>query len=287
MALSQHRLQPPNKGLTKSQLISILYHDIFDYPLNEYEMTRWKAGKRVKLVKKVNISKKNDQYYVKGRDCLVKVKKIRLKESLRKYKLAKKVEKVLRLFPTVQMVGVTGSLAMSNASKQSDIDLMVVVTSGYLWLTRLLVLLTLKFLGIPLRKAKETDEQDKICLNMWMDERNLEIYNKNIFTAHELAQIIPLVNKNSTYESLLVINKWILDYWPKAVVLIPKVNLRNPKSKSKPSSLIEVIVYKFQHYYMKDKITNETVTLNRAFFHPRDWSIEVVNKLNKLGVIEI
>src|SRR3989344_1258336 len=159
MALSQHRLQPPNKDLTKSQLISILYHDIFDYPLSEYEIARWKAGKRVKLVKKADISKKNDQYYVKGRDGLVKAKKIRLKESLRKYKLAKSVGKILRMFPTVQMVGITGSLAMSNASKQSDIDLIVIVTSGYLWTTRLLALLTLKILGIPLRKAKETDEE--------------------------------------------------------------------------------------------------------------------------------
>ncbi len=37
--------------LGKKELISIIYHDIFDYPLTIFELIKWSAGNKVKLSK--------------------------------------------------------------------------------------------------------------------------------------------------------------------------------------------------------------------------------------------
>jgi hypothetical protein len=114
-----------------------------------------------------------------------------------------------------------------------------------------------------------------------MDESDLVIKKRNFFTAHEIAQIVPLVNKNKSYESFLYKNKWILEYWPGAVGIMGKELRIKEKKIGKPFihnslffilRLTEAFAYKLQYLYMRSKMTRETVTPTRAFFHPFDWS---------------
>ena len=68
---------------------------------------------------------------------------------------------------------------------------------------------------------------------MWLDESDMvwQRKDRNIYTAHEIAQIVPLINKDKTYEKFLSHNRWILDFWPNAVKIrklqVPNVTKRN------------------------------------------------------------
>lgn len=185
--------------------ISIRYHDIFDYKLTKPEAIKWQY-----INQKVTVSG------IKNKGRLQ-----REKYSQAKLLLATKAAEIISKIPTVKFVGITGALAMNNASRDSDIDLMIITKSGFLWTTRLFVYLLICLFGIQTRKPKYNLQKDMLCLNMWMDEHLLEWNKKdrNIYTAHEIAQIVPLVNKNNVYEKFLWQNKWILTYWPNAVAV--------------------------------------------------------------------
>jgi len=261
-----------------SEKASVIYHNIFDYPLMKNELSMWKCGKNIKG--KIKIIHKDNFYFLKGREVIIKKRKENEKYSKGKLKLARKAAKLISKIPTTKFVGITGALAMRNASRDSDIDLMIVTTNNTLWTSRLLVYGLLLISGFKLRVPNSKNEKNRLCLNMWMDESDLVWKNKdrNIYTAHEIAQIVPIVNKNKTYEKLLWKNKWILDFWPNAI----KISNRGFSTNSSQStlSLLEIVIFKIQYLHMSKRITREVVTPTRALFHPNDWGKIVAKKLS-------
>lgn len=263
-------LKSNKQSLTSLEITSQKYHDIFDYKLTKKEAVRWQyKNQRIKISKAWPTS-------------LVKDKLQREKYSKNKLVIAKKAANLIAKISTVKFVGITGALAMNNAGKDSDIDLMIVTKVNTLWLTRLLVYLLICIFGIQTRKPKQNIEKDKLCLNMWLDENDLVWGKKdrNIYTAHEIAQVVPLVNKDKTYEKFLYLNKWILNYWPNAVS-VPYALSYKPYAAN-TIKLFEKLAFKIQLWYMSNKITREIVTPTRAIFHPNDWGKVVTSKLSVL-----
>jgi len=265
--------------LGKRELVSIIYHDIFDYPLTIFELIKWNAGDKVKLLKNqdVKVVGKRGYFSIKDREGLILKRFMRKRISTRKVVIAKRAAKILSFIPTIKMVAVTGALAMENANEEADIDLMIITSKDTLWTTRLFTLLLLDILRIPRRKYGDRNQKDKLCLNIWLDENNLAWRKRNIFTAHEIAQIKPLVNKEEAYEKFISKNKWIVDYWPNAV----KIQNYSRQTNLRPSlfTIFEPLTRKFQLWYMKDKVTREVVTPTRALFHPIDWGDIIASKL--------
>ena len=265
--------------LSEAEKLSIYYHNLFDYPLNFSDLIKWSAGVHSGINNPAPIiNYKEGFYFLEGREGLIYKRVLRERTSRRKLKIAKRTGRILSLLPAVRMVAVTGSLAMNNSSDGSDIDLMIVTKKGNLWTTRLLVHLVLQALLIPVRRAGRRDERDKLCLNMWLDEGDVVWRERNLYTAHEIAQIVPLVNKESTYEKFLFKNRWIFKFWPNAVKIV------NYKLKTENSSrvlnIFELTAYKLQCLYMKSKVTREVVTPTRALFHPQDWGKVVLSRLS-------
>ena len=157
--------------LTSAEKFAVYYHNIFEYPLSFSELVKW-TPKYDKPIN-VKVESKNDYYFISGREGLVYKRLIRQRYSNKKMDLAKKASKVISIVPSVKMIGITGSLAMNNASENSDIDLLVIAKRGTLWQTRLLVYILLKLLNYPIRIPGNVKEKDKLCLNMWMDESDL------------------------------------------------------------------------------------------------------------------
>ena len=247
------------------------YHLLFNYPLDKEELEKWQAGNKSEI--------RNPKYETISKKINSQTKKKRRATSLKKLKIARRAAKVLETIPTIKMIAVTGSLAMLNAREESDIDLMIITAKDTLWTTRIIASLLLTVSELRLRRAGDKDEKDKLCLNIWLDEGDLKWRKKNIFTAHEICQIVPLVNKNKIYEKFLWENNWVLDYWPKAVE-IKRLNIKNQNDKSK-FKIIEKLVFWIQYQYMKPKITRETVTPSRALFHPIDWSARLEKELGR------
>lgn len=274
--------------LKKESIASVYYHSLFDYPLTYDELSKWKLSNSSNYFNKTPaiIEFKNGFYFVKGKKATIKLRTRNEKASIKKLKVASIASMLITLVPGVLMVGVTGSLAMRNAGYDSDIDLMVITKKDILWTTRLLVYLLLKIGKYQIRVPGKKDEKNKLCLNIWLDESALSWKKKNLYTAHEIAQVIPLINKENTYQKFIHKNKWILSYWPNAIRLpVKNISFQNTNIPSKAFSLIcafmEPFFYVIQKMYMKPKITREKVSQNRAVFHPRDLSEEVLQKFKK------
>lgn len=261
-----------------SEKASVIYHNIFDYPLTKDELSIWKCGKNIKS--NIEIIHKNNFYFLKDREMVIGKRKEYEKYSKGKLKLARKAAKLISKIPTIKFVGITGALAMKNASKNSDIDLMTVTANNTLWTSRLLVYGLLLISGFKLRVPNGKNEKNRLCLNIWLDENDLVWRKKdrNIYTAHEIAQIIPIVNKDKTYEKLLWENRWILDFWPNAIKISNKGFSTN--NLQSVLSLFENVMFKIQYLHMSKRITREVVTPTRALFHPNDWGEIVEKKLS-------
>lgn len=277
--------------LRSSNLLTVLYHDIFDYPLTLKELEIWKSVKKIKSNKK---TKSVDGYFfVKGKGGIVKKRLQKERYSKKKIQIAKKASRLISKIPSVLMVGVTGALAMNNASKNSDIDLLIITKRNTLWTTRMFVYLILFAFKQKVRSPLNKNEKDKLCLNMWLCETDLiwKINDRNIYTAHEIAQIVPLINKNKIYEKFLWKNKWILTFWSKAVKITKEPKKQGNQEQKKflisllaqAGSVLNFFSFQIQYFYMKPKITREVITSTRAIFHPTDWGKKVLTRLNSFG----
>lgn len=260
--------------LKSSEITSQKYHDIFDYKLTNEEAFKWQYKQSLPSVEGKNY--KETTSGVKNKSRLR-----REKYSQKKLIIARKAANLIAKIPTVKFVGITGALAMNNAGRNSDIDLMIITKNGCLWTTRLISYLLTWLFGFKTRRPKNRLEKNRLCLNMWLDESDLvwDKKDRNIYTAHEVAQVVSLVNIDTTYEKFLYLNRWILNFWPNAI------RIRNLKIKNSTEQVnfIEYIAFKLQYFYMKNKITREVVTPTRAIFHPNDWGKIAMEKLNNLN----
>lgn len=284
--------------LTNGEKFSVIYHSLFDYPLSFSDMIRWRASEGVGNRDIDNlIASKNGYFYLDGKDHLIYKRVLRHRISVQKIKIAKNAAGILSYIPGVKMIAVTGSLAMDNSDDGGDIDIMVITKKNTLWTTRIFAYLLICLFGIQRRYPNDRIQKDRLCLNMWLDENDMVWKERNLYTAHEIAQIIPLISKNLTYEKFLLLNKWILGYWPNSVKIRQRSWLFNPKSetpnkfkfpKFKYLNIVSnfvlrtsnLIAFKIQYAYMKNKISREVITPTRALFHPQDWGKVVLDRLN-------
>lgn len=281
------------RGMERAILRTLCYHDIFDYPLLSSEVWRFLITRRktkerdiqktLRLMKadRKQIEANRDCYYLRGRKEIVSLRKRREKYSRKKLLIAKKVAKFLRWVPAIKMIGMTGAVSIGNAEKNDDIDLLIITSSGRLWLTRILAVLLMEVLG---KRRRPTDKKvaDKICLNIFLDENHLKMPKgkRNLFVAHEIEQMKVLYQKDNVYQKFLKENRWVRRY------LANSVNTRQvTRDKKKEKRILlhlldffEKFAYRLQLKYMKSKMTKEQVSLHFAFFHPEDVGERVMRK---------
>jgi len=273
------RNDPGTKAALPGDKLSVLYHDLFDFPMSFSDLIKWAPHESLfgYAARELSVVSKRGFSYLEGREGIIYKRLLKKRISDKKIEIARKAARILSFLPSVKMVAVTGSLAMHNAGDESDIDLMIVTKKGTMWTTRMLSYLVLTAANFTLRKPDDKDQKDKLCLNMWLDEGNLEWRDKNIYSAHEIAQIVPLVNKDKTYEKFLFKNRWIQNFWPNSV-RIQNLKFKIQKYNSK-FKILEKLAYWIQYQHMKPKITREVVTKTRALFHPQDWGKFVLGRL--------
>ena len=108
----------------------------------------------------------------------------------------------------MRLVAVSGSLAVGAPTADADVDLFVVSTEGRLWLTRALTIGVVKLASrsAPARRVV-------LCPNYVVTTGALELTERDLFTAHELAQLVPLAGPE-TYRAVLDENQWYRQYLP-------------------------------------------------------------------------
>ncbi len=260
---------------------TLSYFDIFDYPLTFSEIKKYLCcpielsdDELYETISLLSVVQESDgYYYLLGRNKITQLRSERYQISVEKLAKAKIIAKILSIIPTIDYIGISGSLSMNNASATDDIDLFFITKKNTLWISRFLVNSFLILAGQK-RKRKSREAKDKICPNMFMERGKLAFSQKHktLYTAHELVQLTSLLDRNSAYQTLLFKNKWITNCLPNITVEQPR-----PRKVSPLSSLLTKAWYPFeaaaffiQKAYLKKGMTNETVLPTRASFHPID-----------------
>jgi len=261
--------------MSKATLKTLVYSDIFDYPLKLDEIKKYLIGAKRKeiFIDRRQVEEKDGFYFLKGREKIVEVRKKREKWSRQKLVIAQRTAEKLKIISSIKMVGITGALAMDNCQEDDDIDLLIITANNRLWLTRLLIILLSPLLGIKRRKPKEKTVKNKICFNLFLEENHLKIQPESLFLAHEICQVKPIFNKKNTYESFIKENEWVLKFLPNFTLLLTGQN-----SNFKTNRLLfffNKIAFELQYKYMKQKITREKVSLHQAFFHPENIGLRI------------
>jgi len=225
----------------------------------------------------------------------VHTRKRREKYSVQKWIIARRIARVLRMIPTIQLIGVTGALSLNNATQDDDIDLFFIVDEGTLWLSRLLSTIVVELLGVR-RRPRDTEVKNKICLNMFITEDSLELPagEHDAFAAHEIIQMKPLWDRSGAYRKFLQANSWVKTFLPNAWEhTYQTVHTKSQKDMSKVQSgtavrfaanmlkLLEPPLKNIQLWYMKQKRTSEVITDGMLRFHPRDMRVRIRTEWGK------
>lgn len=187
-----------------------------------------------------------------------------------------KIESFIRfakLFPNLKMIAITGSVAVNNAPQNADIDLMLIFSANTLWLTRPIFLFLCRLL-FPLRHPQDSPSPDSFCLNLWLDTFALSIprHKRSLYTAHEVLQVVPILDREYTYQHFILSNSWTKNFLANAYVQITSSFKSQPKIYSSGKNVFNLFFFFIQYLYMRSKITREYITPHAAYFHPRDFS---------------
>lgn len=202
--------------ITKNILQTIIYYDILNYPLTSFEVwkylltvnseqgsvinTKIKSSTLGEIIEeleseelKTYIEEFRGFYFLNNRKDLVDRRIQCDKNSAVKFEIAEKAARWLRFVPYVRMIAVTGTLAMKNCEKNSDIDFFVVLEKGRIFTGRLLATAMVHLLG-KRRYGKKI--KNRICLNYFITTDNLDIQRQDLFAANEYCFIYPLSGYN-------------------------------------------------------------------------------------------
>ena len=277
---------------TKSAVLATLsYFDLFSYPLSEEEVFFWlpaKAGRQEvkkaleELRKAGKISVKDGFYFFPQKNSVEQRKK-QEGEAVGKIKKAQKAARLLGFMPGILLVGLTGNLAMKAAKKEDDIDFLIITRSGWLWRSRFLAVIFLEFLGWR-RRPNQKEVRDKICLNLFLEEGHLALKKErhDLYTAHEILQMKPLVDKADAYQRFLQANFWAASFLPQAWGE-KKVKRKEGKEATAVSpSIVEKILAGLQLKRISAHQGREEILPGQLFFHPQDRRGEMMRKYREM-----
>jgi predicted nucleotidyltransferase len=283
-------------------LKTIVYYDCLDYPLakEELDIFCFKDGDSGEISDLIEESQ--GFYFLKGRKDLIKVRKEKNEIAKEKWKKAIKAVKWLRLIPYIRFIFGSGSLALGNTDKESDLDVLIVAKPGRIWTARFLAVVMLGILGMR-RKRGQRIAPDKVCLNHFITDNSLYIPRRSIYTAQLYARLRPIMGEDKLVSEFCEANSWIKEYIPKFSIFNFQFSMKFKFPISKFSDLIkktgevilntklgdwfEKVLKKYQlwrinNYHLTHKPGGRIKADNESLeFHPDSPEFRIIEKYNE------
>lgn len=280
--------------LQRQILLTLSYSNVFSQPLTKEEIEArliapagggWSKAPAVDTglaeLAEFGLVRKNDKFWQLASLSanLAEVRKRREAFSQAKLNELQPFLHFCQQLTWIMGIAVTGSVSVMNAEAKDDVDLMVVVRSGRLWLVRPLLVFYSFLKGK--RRSWNHEEENSWCLNLWLEETELAIKpaNRNIYVAYEVFQARWVLIRHNINQQFLEKNAWIQHY-------LSDVFIENKPQKKKKQTgqranevlnWLNRLAYVLQRWYMQPHITREKVGLQAAFFHPRDTKNRIIS----------
>jgi hypothetical protein len=221
--------------IEESILKTLLYFDLFDYPLTleeihqfiDQSLTKEELLDALLLCKsKKKVFQTDDFYSIQNNYSLAERRRKGNQQAAFLLNHANPISIRLYQFPFVRAIGISGSVSKNFADENADIDYFIITKANRLWIARTFMHL---FKKIPFLKNRNY----WYCMNYFVDESALEIEEKNIYTATELTTLMPMQGIDHIHK-LHEANKWADSYFPNFNF---KTQLKEDKPVSHPIKL--------------------------------------------------
>ena len=202
--------------LEAAVLQAIVYADVFDYALTVPEIQRYLVGMQASLREVEHaVEALTPQLLqvirgfvvLEGREHSVETRVQRAAHAALLWPKAQRYGRLISDLPFVRMVAITGALAVDNVQPGADIDYLIVTEPGRLWLCRAVIIALVR---LAQRRG------DVVCPNYLISERALVLQERNLYTAHELTQMVP-ISGQTAYTCMRRLNAWTQQFLPNAI----------------------------------------------------------------------
>ena len=283
--------------LREAIIRTVCYFDLFDFPLSRAEICDRLYGSDAgahevdaavaTLLDSKILKEENGFISLSDRDGLSAVRAERKIFSDRKWKRARRWERIFAALPDVELVGVGNTLAYDNAKDGSDIDFFIVTAPGAVWRTRFFCAALAAVFDL---RPKADDNRDKLCLSFFVTADSLDmqafaIRSDDIYMRYWTRQMTPLAGKLSAFELFRVVNRGVsvrekigssvvLRLLFSPLALLPGSFMRNWQKRHFPQALIEAEARHDGSVIISDSVLKFHVNDRRAYIYDR-WQKRV------------
>lgn len=262
-------------SIKKDILATIAYFNMFDYPLKKNEIFLFlghnddfsEFERALNFLTNDSVIFKIGEFYSLHNNFALSLKRQKgYEKAIGMLKKAEKAAKLISAFPFVKGVAISGSLSKYFADERTDVDFFIITARDRLWIARTLLHLFKKFTYL-------FNMQDFFCMNYFIDESEPLILEKNIYTATEVATILP-VRGIDAFETFFKANSWTKNF-------LPNKNIYLPEIKTTKKTWLKSIVEKMLHNRLGDYLDNFMMN-----WTARSWNSKTLsNKKNSKGML--
>lgn len=195
---------------------TLLYYDIWHYPLTAEELYTFLPISSLSFEEFLqnlashgpgeHVARDGDYYFLRGEGpSLISRRLERERHAARLWVWARISMHIIKRFPFVRGVFVSGDLSKHATDRNSDVDFFVVTEPNRLWIARTLLILFKKIFLLNRKKF--------FCLNYFSTSDHLTLDQQNIYIATEVAHLKPLFN-STLFTEYLKANNWIRTFFP-------------------------------------------------------------------------
>ena len=246
--------------LRSSIIRTLAYYDIFSYPLTAEEIYHNLSTNHTNLAEintelqllteKQIIFRQGNFFQLKNDNQHINRRNTGNQLAVKRLKTARRVTWLISRFPFIRGILLSGSISKGFMEEDSDIDYFVITHPNRVWFSRLMLMLFKKVFLLNSRKI--------FCINYFVDSENLEIEEKNIFTATEIVTLLPTFGKD-IYDKFYEKNFWIREYYPN----FPKRNV--DKILDRENGIIKTMLEKVLGTKLGDRIDDFAMGLFDKF----------------------
>ena len=252
----------------------VTYFDIFSYPLTIVEIAFF-LDKSVTekeifpaithLIKTKQLWQFNNFYSVRNEPRLAARRTTGNELAKRDIKKARYVARFLSWIPYIKGIAISGSLSKNFADETSDLDFFIITAANRLWIVRIFYTFLFKTAGI-------LNIKNWFCLNYFIDELDLEIREHNLFTAVEIATLMPLKG-GALFKDFFRANSWANEF-------LPNYTPNFMYLKDRPAFFLKRITEWLLNITIANKLDNKI----HSFFKKRYQRMVTEDKKNNKGL---
>jgi hypothetical protein len=162
----------------------------------------------LQVLKEIGLIHQKDFFYGLSKENELYRKRLDRNTLAKKYiKKGKRISRFIACFPFVRAVFLSGSLSKDCMDEDGDIDYFIITAPNRLWVARTLLIL--------FKKIALFNSYKYFCLNYFIDESEMTIGEQNLYTATEVATLVPTFGKHKCKE-FMAKNNWIAKFRPNA-----------------------------------------------------------------------